>query len=475
MALNFNIPMPGLPGSGLLQGMQAGGNLFQQFMHPKLEREKQAQLERHFQEQLKLSKAAAGRAASAAMDAHRLAKQKLDPTYEARQMEAVMDYFRNKNKAAGQAFGVPGAGNQQFPQENIPMPTEEAGQGLGQREQDVNAMQQAQAQQAQSMPGEEQTMPGEDQVMQQPQQQANLPGNPSSADLDLMRKFPALRGLYKKHFKIDPLAEEEKALHGPARDAADLEKLRKSAGENSPVYQNAKADYDARSQQHADLSTIRNRQITGLKPGDTEIKNPETGQVEGFRKQTTEKQKEAAKNKVLFNHFAPLIFKVSDKLTGPGATETLYNAAKTYKTNPESKKLVDDALIAIKAAANTTVSESARFQAGRTNQTYNRFAETLKSNDIPKKLMKWIQEFDIPGEANKKAGEKWIKLLNEAEKNANKQIPATYDYYFDPEKQFAHQQEKYSGNHNKQEVSEETQKLNGKTYKKINGEWHEVL
>lgn len=191
MALNFNIPLPGLPGDALLSGFKTGGNLFTQFMHPKLEREKQEQLERHFQEQLKLSKAAAGRAAQSAMDAHKLALQKLDPTFEARQMDAVMDYFRNKNKAAGQAFGVPGIN---IAQEDMSAPTEEAGQGLGMfspeglgdRQQDIGAMQKAEAPQTARL---------------------SLPGNPSNADLELMKQFPALRGWYKQHYKIDPLAE----------------------------------------------------------------------------------------------------------------------------------------------------------------------------------------------------------------------------------------------------------------------------
>ena len=43
-------------------------SLFSSMLQPILEREKQKQLEKHFQEQLKLSKSAAGRASLAASD-----------------------------------------------------------------------------------------------------------------------------------------------------------------------------------------------------------------------------------------------------------------------------------------------------------------------------------------------------------------------------------------------------------------------
>ncbi len=112
----LNIPMPELPGNALLQGFHTGGNLFQQFMHPRLEREKQAQLERHFQEQLKLSKAAAGRAAQAAMDAHSKALRESDPLWELKQLPARLKMLQSMN--LGGQSGAPGnqsSGQQQYP------------------------------------------------------------------------------------------------------------------------------------------------------------------------------------------------------------------------------------------------------------------------------------------------------------------------------------------------------------------------
>src|SRR5258708_37504582 len=100
----LNIPLPSAPGEMLLKGVQTGGNLLTQNMHTKLERERlkqqaeierenQKQLEAHFQAQLGLSKASAGRAAQAAADAHRLAMMKMDPMTKVHEWEALKNYF----------------------------------------------------------------------------------------------------------------------------------------------------------------------------------------------------------------------------------------------------------------------------------------------------------------------------------------------------------------------------------------------
>lgn len=53
----LNIPMPELPGNALLKGVQTGGNLFSQIMSPIIEREKQKQLDEHFEKEMKLKQA----------------------------------------------------------------------------------------------------------------------------------------------------------------------------------------------------------------------------------------------------------------------------------------------------------------------------------------------------------------------------------------------------------------------------------
>lgn len=272
------------------------------------------------------------------------------------------------------------------------------------------------------------------------EQQAKSVGAKPHNLLETLKKDPLKRAAFKYMFKFDPLAADKgSAYTGAAREGLDMVRLKDEFGKDSEQYKTAQAIQKQKEQQHADLSEIRHRQLNGLKPGDTEIKDPKTGQIIGFKKQTDAKQKESAKNTVLFNELYPLVYKGGYMLSGAGATAKLEQAAREYRTNPKARKLIDDFLISEKALGNTTVTEAARFGAGRTNQTFNRFAETLKAEDIHKKLKKWIKEYEIPPEATLKAGLRWTKILNDAEKKANSRIPATYDYYFDPEKQFAAQ------------------------------------
>lgn len=173
----LNIPMPELPGTGLLKGIDTGSNMFLRMMHPIIEREKQKQLEGHFQEKLKLSKAAAGRAAQAAMDAHKLALMKQDPLYEAKQYEALENYFKSR----GNPSAMPGTEPEQ-----LPIPKEQMGEGLGMF-----------------------TPQGLNEAQQAPQQQIPIPTQAPNAggfDIELLKAHPMLRGWAKKHLGFDPLA-----------------------------------------------------------------------------------------------------------------------------------------------------------------------------------------------------------------------------------------------------------------------------
>lgn len=84
----LNIPLPGSFGDALMKGVDTGSNFFSRLMQPILEREKQAQLERHFQEQLKLSKAAAGRAAQGAALKNQAMQQKMNLLAKIQEMAA---------------------------------------------------------------------------------------------------------------------------------------------------------------------------------------------------------------------------------------------------------------------------------------------------------------------------------------------------------------------------------------------------
>lgn len=169
----LNIPMPQLPLSGLNQAIATGGNLFSQMINPQIKREDMQRAWRQHLDSMELQKAQAGRAAQAAADAHKLAMMKMDPLTKVRELEALENYFKSKGGAA-------------TPGEQMPMPTQEAGQGLGMFNQEGlgEAQQQAQAQQSAS----------------------NMPGGLTNEHLELMRKFPPLRGFYKQTYGIDPLA-----------------------------------------------------------------------------------------------------------------------------------------------------------------------------------------------------------------------------------------------------------------------------
>ncbi len=191
----LNIPNVGTNLEALLNGIKTGSGMYSNLMRPILEREKQEQAEKHFQEQLKLSKASAGRAAQAAADNHRLALNKLDPLFQAKQYEALENYFRSKSPQALQP--------------SFDAPSQEMGEGLGLFT--PEGMQEAQ-QQAQQM-------------QQQAQQQS---GMPAGIDLDLMRQSPMLRGFYKKAFGVDPLAPVAQTPEQKQAMAVDLFKQKEN-------------------------------------------------------------------------------------------------------------------------------------------------------------------------------------------------------------------------------------------------------
>lgn len=261
-----------------------------------------------------------------------------------------------------------------------------------------------------------------------------------------INKDDFMKAMFYKMAGLTPPTNHGNTLTGSAREAESMMELRNKYGSDSRVVKEAEAKEEQNKRRQDDLSEIRNRESFGAKPGDVPIKDPNTNSIIGFRKQTTEKQKEASKNIGLFNYFYPMVVKGAAPFSGPGATYKMEEAARKYKTDPKSAKLIDDLYIADKALTNTTISEAARFQAGRTNQTYNRYAESLKADDVPAKFKRWIKEGLVPSEANLKAGIRWQQEMNKAEKKAQRSIPATYDYYFNPDQHFENQQKMQQAN-----------------------------
>lgn len=454
----LNIPNVGSPGDSLLKGLMTGSRLYSNAMEPRLKREQLAQLHQHHLDQLELQRAAAARAAESSgreaelhpfrLQALQDAHLRASPDYKAQQWQSIMDRYRQMR---GQSQGQGQATEADF----LPSFMPSAGPVAPDFDTSGNF---------------EVPEINKEAVNPYEASQPKIKTPVGEFDIEEIKKSPFLRGMFKDVFKIDP--GKEASLTGPARDAQSMEWLKK----NDPVaYHRAEEIQHVKEQQAKDLSEIRHRQLNGLKPGDVAIKDPKTGEDIGFRKQLDAKEREAARNTVLFNKLYPLVYKGGYILSGPGATEKMLQAARTYKTNPESRKLIDGLLIADKALGNTTVTEAARFGAGRTNQTYNRYQETLKTEDIHKKLKQLIKEHVIPAEANLKAGMTWQKKLNEAEKLANTRTPATRDYYFDTGRQFAEEDKRMAEGNTGSETEEPeiTKIINGKTYKMINGEWHE--
>jgi hypothetical protein len=233
------IPMVASPWESFKQGFSFDDNLMKQILERKQLKQKADQYKEDIalrKAQLEINRMSAGRAAQAAADNHRIAMDRLDPLSGARRYEALENYFKSKGKSGGGQTGNYGASAT-----NEPIPEQEMGQGMGMY-----------------------STEGLQNAKQRPslvEQEAMSQDNSGGPDLDLIRKYPALRGAYKKLYGFDPLAiDKANELHGFARDAADLEKLRIKEGENSNAYRNAKALFDSKlgaNGANADL----NRQI----------------------------------------------------------------------------------------------------------------------------------------------------------------------------------------------------------------------
>ncbi len=435
--MSTRIPLPGHMIDTLMNGLKTGSGLYTGAMHPILEREKQKQLEAHFQEQLKLQKAAAGRAAQAAADAHK----KMDPMYEINQYQALENWI--KGQAAQQAGQ--GGGGQMPGAQQPPMPQQEMGEGMGMFS--PEGMQEAQQAPPVTAPAAPQTAT------------AGAP-NMGGLNLELLKAHPMLRGFAKKHLGFDPLAGESNVLHGPARDAADLAKLKSQVGENSEVYQNAKAAYDAQVDAKKDLRDLRARTKAGLKTGEKEFFDEETGAPLGKEIPLTATERQAEEGNILFNEFYPYVYKGGSPFSGEGSIGRLQQAAANYKTDPKARQMFDDLLLSDKMLAATVVNEASTLKAGKQNRTYGMLKESLESSDIPRVIKKLIKEYNIPASAQLKASMRYQKILSDARQKARKGTPATQKLFYNPEMQAQHEatQPEVTGK------SKGTKVINGVTY-----------
>jgi hypothetical protein len=440
----LNIPMPELPLSGLNQAISTGGNLFSQMINPVIERENAQRQWRQHLDSMALQREQMGHARRNDDIQRALLEQQLlklqhsnDPMYELNQYKMLEDFIKK------------GGNPSQNAEEAIP--TQEMGQGMGMFSPEglKNAQQMS---------------------------QENTSGNNApkgGLDLELLKSHPMLRGWAKKHLGYDPLQGESNVLHGPARDAADLEKLRNQVGSESPVYKNAKAAYEAQMDAKRDLRDLRARTRQGLKPGEKEFFDANTGEPLGKEIPLTSKERESEEGNILFNELYPYVYKGAAPFSGEGSIQRLHQAAANYKTDPNARKLFDDFLLADKMLAATTVNEASTLKAGRTNRTYNMLRESLEAQDVPKMIKRLIKQYGLPASAQLRASMRYQELLSNARKKARKGTPATQRLFYNPELQAEHESQVNEEQPHSNEQAE-IKEIGGKKYKKIEGEWHEV-
>ena len=197
------IPLPGNMIDSLMGGLKTGSSLYANAMHPIIEREKQKQLEQHFQEQMKLSKAAAAR--NAALMPYRL--QELQDKHAAAQFERnMMNQLMGGESSGGD---MPGMSGGSIP-ENTQVPTDEMGQGQGV----FTPEGLAQAQQA---------------LAPKPQQS----GGPNNALMQKLMQNPMMRGWFKHKFGYDPLAPTAQTPEDKQAMAIDLFKQKEKVKQDN--------------------------------------------------------------------------------------------------------------------------------------------------------------------------------------------------------------------------------------------------
>lgn len=191
----LGIPLPSADfGGGLARTSQ---NLMNQLMQKGIKEQDREQAERHFQEQLKLQKAAAGRAAAnsdlqRAMMMEQLTKLRHsnDPMYEFNQFKNLMGMMGGGNITGGAGGG------------QLPIPQQEMGEGMGMFT--PEGLSQAQAAPA---------------FTPHPKNEG--------VDLEMLKNNPMLRGFFKSKFGFDPFAEtpeQKRALE--FQKQVDLENLK---------------------------------------------------------------------------------------------------------------------------------------------------------------------------------------------------------------------------------------------------------
>lgn len=218
---------------------------------------------------------------------------------------------------------------------------------------------------------------------------------------------------------------------GPAREAMDLERLKEQTGENSPVYLNALKSFLGKQQAQEDLSGIRGRQLTGLKPGERWMSD-ESGQPVGKETPLSATERAEARGRGYFNYAFDNISRGLAPLSGTGSYRKFADAAANYATDDKAAQVIDDYLLGKKLLTSGVVKEAATLGSGKQKATYQQLRESLESSDIPKSIDKLVKQFGLPASAAIKADERFKAALNAATRAGEQSIPAFNKQYFKP-------------------------------------------
>ncbi len=485
-----NIPNTVDIGTAFGQGLNSGGDLFTKIMNPKLKREELKQNWQKHLDDIALRREAAARAGALNPLRKQLLEQQILALKDKNDPESTLRKFNMIQQMMGGDGEGQSTQNQQYPE----MPQMFAGQGafpdgvINQGNIDLNNRPQVPNPEtggtssvysmSMGTPYGEVLIPrvtDDGRILSEPdaienfkktgkhlgiygspdsateaaqkihEQQAQSLGNKrnnglSKADFDEIKR----QWLYHALGAKAP-TQKNNSYQGEAKNSIDLQRLKKEYGENSPEYQTAKEEHDAKISAKKDLSDLRARTKAGLKPGEKEFFDPESGEPLGKEIPYTAKERESEEGNALFNELYPIVYKGAAPFSGEGSIERLEKAARNYKTSPEARKAIDDLLLSDKMMAATTVNEASTLKAGRTNQTYKTLKESLEAQDIPKVIKRLVKEFQIPASAQLKASMRYQKALSDARNKAKKSTPATQKFYYNPESQSQHEKEQGSG------------------------------
>jgi len=228
----------------------------------------------------------------------------------------------------------------------------------------------------------------------------------------------AIQSLINKQFGIKP-----QAMSNTAKEINELEDI--NAGFKPGTNRTIRLSPGQQEIQRKGLEA----KIGGLSKGHFYI-HDDNGNVVGESRPKTQKEKDIDRGTVLFDIFYPEVNKGLNYYSGFDSISRLENDAKNYHRDKDARQRFDDFLLAYKLRTVTGVNEAARFGAGRTNQTYNRFFDTLTDLDVPRTVQKLIKNFQVLNKANIKAGNRFHNILTKAQKTYEKNAqPNVNEYY----------------------------------------------